>query len=298
MASSREKIAFIINPASGIRPKRGLSHQILDNIDAARYEAEIFQTQIPGHATSITREALSRGVRKIIAVGGDGTVNEIARALIGTQGILGIIPRGSGNGLARHFRIPISLARAMSVLSEGKVIPLDYGMINDIPFFCTAGVGFDAHVGKKFAELPARGIATYVKASVLEFFRYRSHDYTFRIQGHKFTKKAFLVTFANASQFGNEAYIAPHANASDGLIDMVIFSPFPVTSVPDLGVRLFTRRIDKSRYIDIIHCREAEIELDTPVGVIHYDGEPGTTGNKVQVKVRKGGLHILVPGVT
>ncbi len=268
---------------------------LLRHVDKNRYDPYFFHTEIPGHATEITNEYLARGFRLFVAVGGDGTVNEVGRALTGTGATLGIVPRGSGNGLARHFRIPVSIRRSVKVLMSGVTLPMDYGLINGTPFFCTAGIGFDAYVGKLFAELPARGLANYVKASVLEFFRYRPKDYTFRIQGQEFTKRAFLVTFANASQFGNDAYIAPHANAADGLIDVVIFSPFPLASVPDLGLKLFTKRIDQSRYIDIIHCSEVEIFLDTEKGVIHYDGEPGETGNRVHVKVQAGGLNIIIP---
>ncbi|HDR88354.1 MAG TPA: diacylglycerol kinase family lipid kinase [Bacteroidetes bacterium] len=289
------KVFFVVNPAAGTSSKRNLPGLIKNYLDPGRFDPVVRFTEKPGHAREIAKEGVEQGVPLIYAVGGDGTVNEVAGALINTPAVLGILPMGSGNGLARHFRLPLMVRRSLKLLEKGKVVTMDYGMVNKIPFFCTAGVGFDAYVGKLFSEDPSRGGAVYVRKALEALFRYKPDDYTLIINGKQLGIHAFLVTFANASQYGNEAFIAPAADITDGLMDVVIFSSFPLIVAPALGIRLFTRMIDKSRFVQMIRCEKALLYGPSEKMVIHYDGETHQCGREMEVEIVKAGLRILVP---
>lgn len=290
-----KKVLFIVNPAAGTSSKRNLPGLIKNVVDPGRFDTEVRFTEKPGHARAIAKEAVAQDFQVIYAVGGDGTVNEVAGALIHTPAVLGILPMGSGNGLARHFRLPLMVKRSLRLLEKGRVVSIDYGLVNKIPFFCTAGVGFDAYVGKLFSEDPSRGGAVYVRKVLEALFRYKPAHYRLIIKGEQLEMEAFLVTFANASQYGNEAFIAPAADITDGMMDVVIFSSFPLIVAPALGIRLFTRMIDKSRFVQMIRCEKAILHGPTENMVIHYDGETHHCGREMEVEMVKKGLRILVP---
>ncbi|MDP2816446.1 MAG: diacylglycerol kinase family protein, partial [Rectinemataceae bacterium] len=242
----------------------------------------------------IAKESLAAGIQKIVAVGGDGTVNEVASALIDTDAVMGILPKGSGNGLSRHLRIPMSIPRAIQLINRRRVTPIDYGLINGIPFFCTAGVGFDAHIGHHFSMLSSRGLTSYVKTTIKEFLSYKPQPYTLKIQDQTIEREAFLITAANASQWGNNAYIAPGASVQDGLLDIMVVSPFPKFLSPAYGLILFSRMIDKSHFVELFRVNELIIERELP-GYVHYDGEPISMGNSLSITLKPGGLNIFVP---
>jgi diacylglycerol kinase family enzyme len=230
-----------------------------------------------------------------VAVGGDGTVNEIAKALINTQAIMGILPIGSGNGLARHLQIPLQPRKAIQLINKQKYLAIDYGLINNTPFFCTCGVGFDALIGEKFAQCKGRGLSNYVKTTIREYFNYKPEMYQITIDNErKINRPAFLITFANGSQYGNNAYIAPHADISDGKLDMCILSPFKLYKAPGIGIRLFAKNIDKS---SLMHSeRASNIILErASEGVVHFDGEPCRMGKKLEISLINKGLNVLIP---
>lgn len=291
----KEKILFLINPISGTKKKGDLADKILNLIDQSKFEAEIHVTRFRGDATEVVPIKMAEGYRRFVAVGGDGTVNEIAKALVDTSGILGIIPIGSGNGLARHLRIPINIEKAMKLINKGNVEAIDYGRINGKPFFCTCGVGFDAHIGNEFAKNKGRGFITYIKVTISDFFNYRPKKYRLKIDKiSKIKTRAFLITFANASQYGNNAYISPTADIQDGKLDICILSPFRLYRALGIGIRLFSKNINRSSLMYTEQAKEVVLKRKK-AGVVHYDGEPCEMGKKINVKIVPKGLQVIIP---
>jgi YegS/Rv2252/BmrU family lipid kinase len=289
---SKKKLVFIVNPVSGTRNKEKIIRLILEKTES-RFKPVIKYTRYPGHATKITAKQVKKGITAVIAVGGDGTVNEVASALTDSDTTLGIIPTGSGNGLARHLQIPLNINQALDVILSQTSIRIDYGKINDSCFFCTCGVGFDARIGGKFAESGKRGFITYVKTTVREFFSYKPKTYRLKTPEKKIKKKAFLITFANASQYGNNAYISPDANIRDGLMDICIIAPFPKIRAVGIGIRLFGKTMNKSNYVKVLRASEITLKRKKP-GEVHFDGEPSYMGKKLKIKIVHEGLKVYV----
>lgn len=292
--SKREKILFVVNPIAGNTGKERIAKQIVRWFAKNEYETEIIHTQNKGEATEIVERSLKNGVEKFIAVGGDGTINEMGKVLLNSKGVLGIIPMGSGNGLARHLGVPMRSGKAMRRITEGRIIKIDTARINEIPFICTAGLGFDAHVGRMFELDSKRGFRTYIKKTASEYFRYKPDLYKIGIGEKVYEREAFLLTFANASQFGNNALIAPSADLKDGLLDLVIMSSVPIGRIPEMGIRLFTGKIDRSRYLEVIQLDRVEVSSDQDQVAIHYDGEPGITSSPVKVEIVPSSLQVIV----
>jgi len=291
----KERILFIINPISGIRPKGNVQKNILKHLDNTRYSAEFHVTSCKGDAAAAVQAKLAEGYTKFVAVGGDGTVNEVASAIVGTDAALGIIPTGSGNGLARHLRIPLNVKKAMAVINLGAVDRIDFGLVNRVPFFCTCGVGFDAQIGYRFASNGKREFFNYIKIVISDFLRYKSKKYKLKIDGDgKFKIRAFLITVANSSQYGNNAYIAPMADIRDGKLNLSIISPFKIFEAPVIGIRLFTKRIDKSTMEHSGTISKVVIKRKHK-DVVHYDGEPIVMGKKLKISVVPRGLRVVVP---
>lgn len=289
-----KKISFIINPKSGTESKEGFPELIKSRMDATKYEVETFFTEHSGHATVLTKSFVEQGVDIVVAVGGDGTVNEVARALRETPTALGIIPAGSGNGLARHLMLPSTPEGAIDIINEGIVHELDYGLINDHPFFCTCGVGFDAFISKKFAEAGKRGRITYLEKILKAGFQYSSETYDISIDGGEYESyKAFLVSIANASQYGNDAYIAPQASMNDGLLDIVIMEPLGILTAPQVGIDLMSKTINQSARTKCFQGKDIRIRRSQP-GLIHYDGDPIETDADLHVVMRNKGIRVVV----
>lgn len=290
----KQKLAYIVNPISGTADKQAIVDYVKQTVDESKVDLTIHYTTAAGNATEMAAYYASQNYDRVIAVGGDGTVNEVAKGLLHTATTMGIVPTGSGNGLARHLKIPLQHKRAIEVINTGKVIKIDHGVLNDKVFMCTAGVGFDAYIGNQFAIAGKRGFLTYAQLSAKEYFRYKPQNYKITINGKTFGRKALLITFANASQWGNNAYIAPKANLCDGILDMVVLSPFPLITIPLMGLRMFTRQIDQSRYIEVFRIKQASVEREND-GYIHFDGEPGMMGSQLNVSIVKQSLNILIP---
>lgn len=293
MANDKKKIGFIVNPKAGTTTKKNIPELINSIIDLEKFDIDIVYTEAPGHAHQLARKMAEENFHIAVAVGGDGTMNEVASALVHTNTALGIIPCGSGNGLARHLGIPLNIKEAISLFNYHRIIDIDYGTANDIKFFCTCGVGFDAHVGHIFAQNQKRGFWTYVKSVLGEFVKYKAKKYIFKTIEHKFKKRAFLITFANASQYGNDAFIAPHADIQDGLIDVCVLEPFPPLKAVEIGVKLMKRKIDQCRYVQILKASEIKIKRKKK-DVFHYDGEPCIMKKKIVVRAHPKGLKVAV----
>lgn len=289
-----KKIAvFIINLISGTSDKAAIPGLIDQYLDKTQFEYEIAVTQYAGHASEIAAKAKDDGVDVVVAVGGDGTVNEVARAIVHSSTALGIIPCGSGNGLARHLLLPLNVRKAIEVINRCEIRQLDYGIINDYPFFCTCGMGFDAFVSMKFAEAGKRGPITYVENVLREGLKYKPETYTIEDESGTLQYKAFLISCANASQYGNNAYIAPQASMSDGLMDVIIMEPFDVFEAPQISIEMFSKTLDKNSKIKTFRTRHLHIRRDKP-GVIHYDGDPVMTGADIDIELKPKGINIIV----
>jgi YegS/Rv2252/BmrU family lipid kinase len=289
----KKKIAFIMNPISGTTSKDRIPHLIETTLNQDLYEYNILMTERAGHASELAVSARDEGIDIVVAVGGDGTVNEVARSIVHSDTALGIIPCGSGNGLARHLMLPMNLKKAIQIINRCEIHNLDYGVINGYPFFCTCGMGFDAFVSMKFAEAGKRGPITYVENVLREGLKYKPETYEIEDENGKMRYKAFLISCANASQYGNNAYIAPQASMSDGLMDVIIMEPFDVLEAPQISIDMFNKTLDKSSKIKTFKCKKLRIHRKE-AGVIHFDGDPVMTDKDIEIELKEKGIRIIV----
>ena len=288
----KRQITFIINPISGTHSKDEIPRIIEARLDKTQFDYEIRMTEFAGHAAEIAYECSEKGQDIVVAVGGDGTVNEVARSLIHTDTALGIIPCGSGNGLARHLCLPLEAKKAIDIINACKIEAFDYGVINDLPFFCTCGMGFDAFISLKFAEAGKRGPITYVENVLKEGLKYKPETYEVEDESGAKKYKAFLIACANASQYGNNAYIAPGATMKDGEMDVIIMEPFDVLDAPQIAADLFMKTLGNNSKIKTFRAKKIHIHRKEP-GAIHFDGDPIMTGTDIDVHIEHEGIKIL-----
>lgn len=294
MKKSRKKIRFIINPISGVGRKLIIEELINENIDTAKYEHEIVYTKAMNHATELSREAAEKNYDVVVAVGGDGSVNEVARGLIGSNTALGIIPAGSGNGLAHHLKISSSVSKAVKIINEEKSILIDTVNLNNEIFISIAGVGFDALVAKKYAKEGKRGFWSYFKIVTQEYITYKPKKYHLNIDGVEMKTEALLISFANSSQFGYNASIAPDAELSDGFVDVCICKKVPFIETPIIANLLYMKQIDKTKYVDIIKGKNIIVERKRNK-VVNIDGEAMKVGKTINITVNPLSLKIIIP---
>ncbi|MDE6077569.1 MAG: diacylglycerol kinase family lipid kinase [Muribaculaceae bacterium] len=291
---AQRQALLVVNPVAGTRSKRGLSETVIERLAAQGIAVESVMTEGRGHASELAARAVRDGLDMVIAAGGDGTVNEVANTLSNTVVPLGIIPLGSGNGLARSLGIPQDVGEALNIIEQGHVMRCDRGMVNGLPFYCTFGVGFDAAVSEKFAGMKRRGRSTYVRSVLQEFINYKSEPYAISINGSVITERAFLIAVANASQYGNNAYIAPHAKLSDGLLDLIVIHDGSPLSAVKMGVDLLTGFLDRNTRIESFRISAATITR-LNAGPAHLDGEPLTLGTHLDVKCNASALTVFSP---
>ena len=288
-----KNIVFIMNPISGTVSKSAIPSMIEKLLDKELFSYDIRETQYAGHATEIAHQAIDEGVDIVCAIGGDGTVNEVGRALISSQTALAIIPCGSGNGLARHLMLPMDAGKAIKIINMCEIHDLDYGIINEKPFFCTCGMGFDAFISMKFAEAGKRGLTTYLENVLKEGLKYEPETYEIEDETGKKRYKAFLISAANASQYGNNAYIAPQASMSDGKLDVIIMEPFDVLEAPQISIDMFNKTLDKNSKIKTFKTQHIHVSRKEP-GLIHYDGDPVMTDADVDISIVSKGIKMVV----
>ena len=293
MTTVKKKFLFIVNPISGVGKQKNIP-QIIDRyFDTQLYDYEIKVTEYAGHARTIAQAARDT-FDVLVAVGGDGTMNETASQLIGTDTALGIIPLGSGNGFARHLCISTDPARAVQQLNTARPFPLDACFLNDYPFFNVSGMGFDAQVSKKFMSQIKRGYATYARCVWEEFQTYQPRHYRYESAGKATEEALLMVAFANTRQYGNNATIAPGAKVDDGYLDVVFVHPFPLAYLPIFTALSFTGNIHRSSYVKTKRVQQFHIEqVDEPLG--HIDGEYVETASKISLNVRPRSLLVMRP---
>lgn len=287
----KRKALFIINPVSGGKSKDGVPDMIDKHLDKKLFESTIIFSDGVSHAHMIAQEAVNR-YDLIVAVGGDGTVNEVASALAGTNAVFGILPYGSGNGLSRFLAIPMDTIEAIQTLNKWHIEAIDGGQADGKWFFNMAGMGFDAHISEVFSHQKERGFSTYIKSSFREITNYKSQTYCVTIDGAEYEREAFMLSFANSSQYGNNAHVSPDASVNDGLLDVCVIKPFPLWRFIEMGIRMFTKTAHKSKYVEIIRGKHINVKRTEP-GPLHLDGEPRMEGTEIDIKVVPGALRII-----
>lgn len=283
--------AIIINPISGGKDKKPVLEIIRKNFPK-HIDYEIIVWERPDQFSSIIEKVRERKYDIVVAAGGDGTINQVAQAVMNTQQKLAIIPLGSGNGLARHLNIPLDTKSAVELIGSGKETTIDACNVNGKFFFCASGMGYDALVAHSFASSKKRGFFTYIKLSVVNFFSYKPQHYKIDIDGKKVETDAFIVSIANGSQYGNNAYIAPQAIINDGYMDLVIIKPVPLFVMPLLGIKMFNKTLPSSKHVEVYKGKQISIERISTAPV-HYDGEPGNMDAIVNYSIQQHAIKVI-----
>jgi diacylglycerol kinase (ATP) len=291
------KTRFIFNPRSGHNAKNPhLLERARAFIREHALDADVVLTERPLHATELARRAAAEGCGLVVAIGGDGTLNEVAAGLVGTSAVFGLIPCGSGNGLGRHLGIPGPGKGAFRTLLEGRVREIDTGTVNGIPFFNAMGFGFDAEIADRFNHLTRRGFASYVRTTLGLLFRYRPQPCVIRNGTGSLETTAFLLTVANSDQYGNDCFIAPGASVDDGQLDLTVIKRANLLNAGPLTARLFLKKIGGSNSVARLRGDHFTVTRPAP-GLIHTDGETHRTGAVLEIHVRPRSLKIMVPRV-
>lgn len=292
---STMRIRIIFNPISGHAARNAKLREF-----AVRYLAEqgiagnIVDTTHPHHATELAHQAIAENCDVVVAMGGDGTLNEVARAVTDSPATLGLIPCGSGNGLGRHLGLPNDGKEALAILSNGRVRTIDTGIANGLPFFNVMGIGFDAEISSQFNRLSQRGFMAYVKTGLRAWKTYQPDRYAIRNGTAQLDLNAFVIAVANSDQYGNDCFIAPNARVDDGVLNLTAIRPFGNLSMVPLAVSLFRRKVHRNKHVESLAGKHFEIRRSQP-GPIHTDGEVHQTEATVDISIKPESLRILVP---
>lgn len=287
------RISIVVNPVSGTNSARKRAIRVVKALEE-HFCIKALYTEYAGHGIELTQQLIAKGTDVLIAVGGDGTVNEISSALTGSRTALFIVPTGSGNGLARDLGMyGLSIKQIIERIEQYNIHLIDSGMADKKAFFCTCGTGFDAYIGHLFAQTKVRGFLTYIKLSLLAFKNYTPLTYQLKTDQGEYTRRAFIINIANNKQFGNNAYIAPLANMQDGLFTVTIIKPFKWYNVPYMAYSLFFKRMHKNKFVETFDCGDCKLTIPEN-GYLHVDGEPITTqSNPILVQIKPASIHVL-----
>jgi YegS/Rv2252/BmrU family lipid kinase len=296
MEEQKKKIVFIVNPKAGITPKSKVVIELLAGnlIPSSKFIPEVIFTERVGHATEIAATAVANGADIVVASGGDGTMNEVACSLVGTEIPMGILPAGSGNGLARCLGIPMSYTLALRTIIRGNTKRMDVASVNEMIFTSIAGIGFDAFVAQKFSESVIRGMISYMQIILNEFSSYKPQIYNLIIDGVKMEKQALMVVFANSDQFGFNTRIAPMAKVDDGLLDICIVKKMPVTQMMSFGYHMMKGTPAKTGYAEYFRGKNITIEKITD-SLMNIDGEPKIINAPINISIKPLSLKVIVP---
>ena len=293
MNSEVKKVFFIVNKYSGAGYQPALEGSIIDACAQNNVEGTIEFTHSRGHATSLAQQAIAAGFLKVVAVGGDGTVNEVAQALLQSPVAMGIVPKGSGNGLARHLGIPVKINLALKCLFSSQVMHMDTFRINGKLSLNVSGIGFDGYIANLFGTDKKRGLQGYTKHILNEFMNFPEFEANVTAGKNQIIKKVFVIAIANSSQYGNNAKIAPAASVCDELLDISILKKIPPYRL-DFIYSFFSGTIDQSAYCETLQVRDATIQLNAPMS-FHIDGEPAGKADQFHIEMIPASLKILAP---
>ena len=282
------KIRFVINPISGTGKQKGIENCIAKHLN----NYEISYTKKAGDATILSIEAVEENFDAVVAVGGDGTINECLTGLVDTNTALGVIPCGSGNGFAYHIGMKRKIEQAIIQLKDTKIETIDSCTANGAPFVNVSGIGFDAHIANLFAALKVRGLINYMQV-IFKELSYKPQEYTIKYKGIERKITAYMISCFNASQYGNNAIISPMSDIKDGLIDFVIVNSFPRWKIPVFLLKVATGKAHLSKYVEIIKCKQMQISANNTL--LHLDGEPYKAKNPVEINLFPKSLNILMP---
>jgi len=285
------KILFIVNPVAGTK-KGDIKKNIIKVFGQTTIHFDICFSEYVGHAYKLASDAILSGYNSIIAVGGDGTVNEVSRALVNSDCNFGIIPTGSGNGLARALKIPTNNDRALQLIIKNETHLIDTCTFNDRHFINVAGLGFDAHIAKLFSLSKKRGFFSYIKLVLNELVKINEEEICINVDNEVVKSKIIQIVFANSTQFGNNAHIAPEAKLNDQLIDVVLLNKFPIYKSLLLAFRLFKGTIHKSKYVKTYQANKVTISQSVGFNA-HIDGEPIEISKPITIKIIPLSLKVI-----
>jgi YegS/Rv2252/BmrU family lipid kinase len=288
------KVLFIINRFSGTGYRPSLEKKIADLCVEWGFEPILEFTNARGHATTLARQACAGDVQFVFAVGGDGTVNEVAQGLLHSPIPMGILPRGSGNGLARHLHIPVHFNKSLALLRNHEVMTMDTMLVNGNLSVNISGIGFDGLIANIFGKDGKRGLWGYTQLVLKQFIQFREFPVEISIDDQHIKHAVFILAIANASQFGNNAYISPGASVADGLLDVCFIQKIPLWRGLDFASKMFSKKTDRSHLVRIIKGKEIFVALKHPVPY-HIDGEGMGLAQQFNVQVLPSSLKILVP---
>lgn len=293
-----KKVLFIINKFSGGGYQPNVEGRIITHCTDLGLEPSIQFTQARGHATELAREAATtKNYKTIFAVGGDGTVNEVAQGIVHTNQVMGIIPKGSGNGLARHLGIPMNFIKSLGYIDSETTIAADTFRVNEKLSVNVSGIGFDGHIAGLFGRNGKRGLIGYSKLVLKEFFSYQDFSTDVFIDNKTFHKKAFIIAFANSSQFGNNARVAPYASVCDGILDISFIRKVPIAQAVGFANKMFTGQLESSAFVEIEKGKKISLSFPHPMPY-HIDGEGMVPTNNFTIEIHPASLRMLVPKST
>lgn len=295
--NEKKKLLVIINPISGVGKQRTVEKALADYLDHTIYDYEIEYTQYAHHAQTIAKEACEAGKCNIIvAVGGDGSVNDVASGIVAAQSDMpmAIIPCGSGNGLARHLKIPLTVKKAIEVINTGYSQKIDTITMNDKTYVSIAGIGFDALVAHKFSTTQTRGLQAYTEVILSEYPFYKPSVYRLNIDGKEMERKALFISFANSNQFGYNTVVAPSASLNDGLIDVCIVEQIPLIHIPIIAHLILAHKLDLSQHVEIIKAKSIKV-YNNDYEWVNLDGEAVKMGKEIDIKINNKKLNIICP---
>ncbi|PZF72863.1 diacylglycerol/lipid kinase family protein [Taibaiella soli] len=291
---SKKHLVFVVNPKSGVERQKVVEHAIEQYLDKEQFSYEIQHTQYAKHGTELAREAAKAGAYGVVAVGGDGSANDIAAGLLGTDTVLAIFPKGSGNGMARTMEIPLKDREAIETINRNKVVKMDVGFVNGQMFISNAGVGFDALIAKKFAKSARRGLMVYSWLVTKYLWLYNEWDWRIIVDGKEIKTRAFLINIANGRQFGYNFQIAPDADWQDGLLDVIVIKKFPKILGSSLVIRAMNGTLTKSPFVE--HYRGKEITIVHPdLKLMQTDGDAHPCTNRLEFKIQAAAQKVIVP---
>ncbi len=289
---NKKHLVFVINPRAGVNRNKQIQHAINSQLDLNRFDYSIEYTQYPHHGTEIAREAVRHGAYAVVAVGGDGSVNDVAKGLIGSDTALAIIPLGSGNGLARTLGIPANSRKAIQTINADQLSLVDIGYANERLFLSCAGVGFEALISDRFKNSSRRGLLTYIWLIIRNFFSYSSKRWEIDIDGRMLHEKGFIVTVANGQQFGYNFHIAPTADLQDGKLDLVVVRKFPVLAGFGVALLSLQGKLLESRYVH--HYRGKSIKIASEyLALLQTDGDAYPCNSEVRFSIQPQALKVM-----